>query len=277
MKRIVLWTAAVLAIALLMALTACATPPKPAPASQDAKTEAPAPVSEPMRMIENPENNDRDAARAWAAEIKTVAPTPDGAKLEGIPVYAEEDLLYKMSLLGRDLSIHFATNSRVISVSSVYASCPGAQCRVFEDGHAFMVYDTDSGYRLFLPISQGYEYTCISGYPVLVKDLLSHADFEGLKVGDSIDAVCAIDSVGEVYKKILEDENFNSVYTENMKKSGRPFASMHYLTDGILRIDYVMDDERNVTVDNMVYSPDYMINDCLGNHVNYRIAEADLP
>ena len=294
-------TAAVLAIALLMALTACTTSPKakdgdaqaeapteaPAETQAEAPTEAPAETQaatepadgSPHHKHEKVEPDLYNAAVARVEEFKAMAPMPEDEKLENIPVYDAEDLIYKLYFIGVDNNSYAVLSSLPNSTDGFLTHYPGAAWRKFEDGHAYMVYDADNGYRLFIQFGKEYEYCASYGYPVLIKEQHSYADFEGLKVGDSIDKVCEIDSVGTIYKKLFSEvyciDAQNARITRECGEG--PYSSMHYLTDGILRIEYDFDEKMNATIANMVYSPDYVLSGMYDIPVNYRIAEVDLP
>ena len=293
-------TAAVLAIALLMALTACTASPKAkdGDAQAEAPTEAPAetqadttdetPVEtqaatepadgSPLHRYDGSDPEQVSVAEARAEEFKKMAPMPEDEKLENIPVYDAEDLLYKLNYIGKDNNMYAESNIRFNSTESILLEYPGAAFRRFEDGHAYMVYDADNGYRLFIQFGEKYGYCASYGCPVVIKEQHSYADFEGLKVGDSIDKVCEIDSVGDVYKHLFADvHHIYPELAETYRGWGGPFASMHYLTDGILRIEYDFDEKMNATIANMVYSPDYVLSGMYDIPVNYRIAEVDLP
>ena len=117
-------TAAVLAIALLMALTACTTSPKakdgdaqaeapteaPAETQAEAPTEAPAETQaatepadgSPLHKHEGLEPDLVSAALARTEEFKAMAPMPEDERLENIPVYDADDLLFKLNFIGKD-------------------------------------------------------------------------------------------------------------------------------------------------------------------------------
>ncbi|MBQ4341207.1 MAG: hypothetical protein II756_01740, partial [Clostridia bacterium] len=250
-------TAAVLAMALLMALTACTT--KDGDAQAEAPTEAPAetqadttdetPVEtqaatepadgSPLHKHEKVEPDLYNAAVARVEEFKAMAPMPEDERLENIPVYDAEDIIYKLYFIGVDNNSYAVLSSRPNSTDGFLTHYPGAALRKFEDGHAYMVYDADNGYRLFIQLGEKYEYNASYGYPVLIKEQHSYADFEGLKVGDSIDKVCEIDSVGTIYKCLFSVVTPEGAQIE--RNMGSAYASMHYLTDGILRIEYDVD------------------------------------
>ena len=292
--------AAFIAALLLIASVGCVSSARPGESSAQAPTEAPAeaqteapaevpteapseaPSPDPIHMIESPDTDTRDAAKAIQMGLMSMEPIPEDQPLEDIPVYYEEDLLYKLNYIGKDTSEYSVLSSMPDSVGAVLSQFPGAAIRKSADGRAYMVYDTETGYRLFLPLAQkimgiDYGYQALIGYPVVVGRVLSHSDFEGLSVGDPIDAVSAVDPVAGVYKKLAGVYGLDAAVTESNKENGRPFSSMHYLTDGILKIEYAVDDDMNVVIDNMVYSPDRVIDNYLGDPVDYRINEVDLP
>lgn len=137
----------------------------------------------------------------------------------------------------------------------------------------YVMYDTDTGIRLYNHL----EYVSSrTGIGVLVKRgarLLAFSEFRGLKVGDSIDDVCAVDPLTEFYKKAsasyLGDPDYFNCYR---------MSSMHYLSDGILCIEYELTEQYGTPViKNMIYSEDYILPSAWGYDLNYRILDIDLP
>jgi hypothetical protein len=64
---------------------------------------------------------------------------------------------------------------------------------------------------------------------------------------------------------------------ENHNKLGDPCVSIHYLTDGILKIRYDMTEDNELIVAETEFSEDYTFIDRRGDKVNYKIEEVDLP
>lgn len=54
---------------------------------------------------------------------------------------------------------------------------------------------------------------------------------------------------------------------------GYPITTVHYLTDGLLKIEYgQMTENREPVITNIEFSEDYKMTDALGREVNYKIS-----
>lgn len=63
-----------------------------------------------------------------------------------------------------------------------------------------------------------------------------------------------------------------------MTPNGYPITTVHYLTDGLLKIEYgQMTENREPVITNIEFSEDYKMTDALGREVNYKIFDNDLP
>ncbi len=201
----------------------------------------------------------------------------DNEPLMDIPIYTEFDLLYEFGLIGKDTSPYSFTGSMPNSVEYILTCYPGASIRKMDDGKAYLVYDTDTGYRLFLLMDKNLNYMATIGYPIVIKEQLSIKDFAGVKVGDSIDEVCAIDSCGEVYKTLIGIYGYNKQVSDYLAEKGKPISSIHYLSNGLLKIEYSIDENDNIIITNILFDEDYVLENTLGNPVDYRICDIDLP
>lgn len=211
--------------------------------------------------------------------------TPQKVKTQlDIPVYYEEELLFNVNsgfTLNRDASFYNNLNSLPNDAGAILATYPTNAIRIRTDGTTYAVYDTDTGYRLYVFFESLGPDTTIgvtTGFPVVIKDMLSYRDFVGLNIGDDISKVEAIDEVATLHKKMLLD-----VWEQDYKgaaffaEEGHPCTSIHYLTDGILKIEYRMLEDRSLVIADMIYNKDYQITNALEQAVNHKIEDVDLP
>ncbi len=199
-----------------------------------------------------------------------------------IPLYSAEDLLFdgsgSMIIPGMDAGRLDSTNARVHSSEGLYLHYPANSLRYMEDGTVYAVYDLDNGYRLYLFFTEEWDYSVISGYPLIIGDVHKRSDFAELKPGDSIDLVIRTDPAAAFTKEAYCIRY--GILPEGVKeyaRSGYPISSIHYLEDGILLIKYDMEEQGELIVSEIVYSSDYTLTDPSGNIDNYRVIDIDLP
>ena len=103
-------------------------------------------------------------------------------------------------------------------------------------------------------------------------------DFADLEKDDPIELVEKIDPVAALHKKqILEDWDLSPKGAEKLAGYGHPCTSIHYLNDGILKIEYEMKQDQSLVISAIEHSADYTLVDASGVMVSYRINEEDLP
>ena len=98
---------------------------------------------------------------------------------------------------------------------------------------------------------------------------------QSLKIGDTIDKVSEIDSVASFTK--IRYSQCSPEEAAKTARRGYPLTSIHYLTDGLLKIEYEMLEDRTLAIANMIYSPDYTLNHTVGEVIDYSIEPIDLP
>ncbi|MBQ7061618.1 MAG: hypothetical protein IJM85_07530 [Clostridia bacterium] len=54
------------------------------------------------------------------------------------------------------------------------------------------------------------------------------------------------------------------------------YSTLHYLTDGVLRIDYGLDEAGDVVIAAMTYGADWKLANAGGDIIDYRILPGDL-
>lgn len=200
-----------------------------------------------------------------------------------VPVYGEYDLILNACLGGFYLGMDFADrenlNCAETATSNVLYTYPDPAIRERDEDSVYLMYDTDTGYRLYLFLSDAINGMWTpAGLPLVVKEMHSYADFAGIEVGDSIEEVEAIDSIASMNKyqnHVVHD--LNKTAYDNRIAYGTPVNSIHYLTDGILKIEYEMLDNGDIVVYRIIYSEDYILPDSLGRPVNFKVLDADLP
>ena len=178
-------------------------------------------------------------------------PDNDGEPLEGIAVYGADEIAAGYKYIGVDTTLYSTLSSLPTSSAGILMNYPGGAVRKLEDGRAYIVYDLDSGSRLFFFLYWKNDYICSEGFPLVIKGPVCHEDFAGLKTGDPIDMVCEVDPVGEFFKKRIEASSIDKVLMDGMIADGMGFSSIHYLTDGILLIAYDMDENRDLFIRSM--------------------------
>ncbi len=203
-----------------------------------------------------------------------------------IPVFKEEDALFDGSTgslsLGFDYTHTQKHDQSPASTVLIVASFPSARIVERDDGMLILTYDIDSGYRVFYLIPPENEYLVATGTPFVVKDAHSYKEFSKLKIGDDISKVEAIDSVASLFMKYIRRQSdtvrFHLLFNSPGEQYNAPMSTVHYLTDGILKIEYKMlDDDATVVITNIIYNKDRILPDPEGNPIDYTVSEDDLP
>ncbi len=196
--------------------------------------------------------------------------------------YSEKELLYEHGELigfsqeayyGPDLSLRFD------GIRNIRQNLPTAAIRQRDDDSYYMMFLTEKNYRLYLFFSDAYN-KCRStaGYGLVVGKVHSYSDFSNLQEGDSIDDVIAIDDVAALYKEyLLKYVKYNPYRAGEEEKTGAYSCSLHYLNDGLLKIEYTMKEEGKLIIRKMAYYPDYILKGADNKEVNYKILDEDLP
>ncbi|MBR3298574.1 MAG: hypothetical protein IKI64_05150 [Clostridia bacterium] len=277
MKRFI--CTAMAALIVLSAASAC-KPQNQSAAKITPKPEATA-VSE---VTKAPEPTDELAAVPTdePTEVPTEAPTntpePKMEKLD-IPVYPDDKLLLNNFIvqIGEDACQFSLFAEFPNKLDYVYELYPTKALRKASTGEEYIIYESQSGYREYVFLKHWEEsgLTVTNGFPIVVGELLPYKAFEQLKVGDTIDSVEEIDPIAVFTKRRFEYCAPN-VAASNAKR-GYPITSIHYLSDGLLKIEYEMLEDGSLVISNMVYSPDYTLKHTVGEVINYRIEPIDLP
>ncbi|MBR5425859.1 MAG: hypothetical protein IK106_05000 [Clostridiales bacterium] len=206
---------------------------------------------------------------------------PEGRAFPKAPTYSEKDLLFENGeLVGFSGNSYWGPEQDLIfnSTRELIGRFPTGAIRRKDDDNYYMVYETEKGYHLYL----FFDYRlngCVTpvGYGLVVGKVHKLSDFASLEKGDSIDKVIAVDDVASLYKEYLLDYvHFNTDRAKEEKRIADFSCSLHYLSDGLLKIEYTMEEEGKLIIYNMELFPDYSLYGH-GRRVNYGILDEDLP
>lgn len=179
----------------------------------------------------------------------------------------------------QDSSLMDNLNSVPHSIEMILKECPTEQRGKSDKGLEYLIYELGDGYRayilygdFFVPGTQTQK-----GFGFIVgSELHSHKEFEALKIGDPIENVESIDIIAQTYR-----ESFTNGWVPEMAarsaESGYPLTSIHYLSDGILKIEYEMQKDKSLVISNIVYAPDYVLVNPNGEGILHYIDPEDLP
>ena len=243
--------------------TALKVTPEPEVSAVSEVTKAPEPTAEPTEV---------------PTAVPTNTPEPKSEKLN-IPVYPDDKLLLNNFIvqIGEDACQFSLFAEFPNKLDYVYELYPTKALRKASTGEEYIIYESQSGYREYVFLKHWEEsgITVTNGFPIVVGELLPYKAFEQLKVGDTIDSVEEIDPIAVFTKRRFEYCAPN-VAASNAKR-GYPITSIHYLSDGLLKIEYEMLEDSSLVISKMVYSPDYTLKHTVGEVINYRIEPIDLP
>ncbi len=201
---------------------------------------------------------------------------------DGVPVYTEDTVVLNgkgVFYPCRDGCFYENSNASFPASEVFFGYFPTTAIRLREDGVAYMIYDTDTGYRFYLyQGTEPFDRYIHTGFPVFIKDPHSIREFEGLQIGDPYEKVAEIDSAAAVQMRTpMERWSINVISAKNKLERGYPITTIHYLTDGILKIEYTMEEEGKWIIANMVYNENYELVNANGRTVNYKLDDRDLP
>ncbi|MBO7564284.1 MAG: hypothetical protein J6T40_05490 [Clostridiales bacterium] len=199
-----------------------------------------------------------------------------------VPIYYEDDILFNNNRsfeLNNDAAWTIGLSGNWPNYPGLILYCyPTSAIRQRDDGCIYFMYETDTGYRLYLFFLKDFDGLRLRGYPILIKNILSSKDFASIKVGDPISKVEAIDPVATLHKRQLVNIwHIDPETSKHNSDNGHPCTSLHYLSDGLLKIDYEMLDTGDFLVSNISIHKDYVITDLIGEKISHYILENDLP
>ena len=242
------------------------------------KKEVTAEMQDQPTMETVDEFNKSGGYMAW---LEKYAAGPKEDLKGSIPVYREDDLIFSkrsMIFMPRDGSVYNKLSSCPNSTLGILLSFPTEAIRKRDDGSIYLIYDLDSGYRLCLILLSDIEYMAYSGFPVLIGEMKSYNDYSSIKAGSTIEELAMVDSAAEFYRRYLIDFwKVDPVSVKNSAKSNFPCTSVHYLSDGLLKIEYEMPEEGKLVISKIDFSLEYTFKDISGTDINYKILDRDLP
>lgn len=217
---------------------------------------------------------------AIPSEAIPVVPTaaPGLPELD-VPVFSEEELMTFL-IFAEDECYNDYSSILWHQMKTFLEHAPTDAIRIKDDLHQYGIYETEEGYRLYIIFGEIWEdsgYIAARGYPVFISSSHTYSDFSELKVGDPIDRVAEIDRIAYLIKKQSEKSEKPPERIQWYAEHGWPYASLHYLTDGLLKIEYNMTDEGELYIINMVYSEDYTLIHKNDTIVDYSLFPEDLP
>ncbi len=201
---------------------------------------------------------------------------------EGVLTYKEGAMVLgqrRTYFWGQDSCYYEGFNGNIETLSSGLFYCfPTRAIRLRKNQDAYLIYDLDTGYRLFFLVSACSNYFMQDGIPMAVKSPHCFKDFAGIQIGDPIEKVEAVDSSVTLQKRGMEHQwNITPKLGAGFKKQGYPLSTIIYLTDGILLIEYSVPEDDVLVVSNIIYNKDYELVNPRGRTVNYKLDDRDLP
>lgn len=208
--------------------------------------------------------------------IEQHAKGTEAGKLD-VPVYYESEMIPFngcFSFFG-DSGYYAGFSFGYEFFSTIVSHFPTTAIRKGVDGHSiYVMYDTQTGLRLYCFFSyEKTEYRAKDGYGVIIRkgQNLAFADFDNVRHGTEISEVQRIDPLICFYRTVFDAINEKAMADDI--KIGMPPTSIHYLKDGILKIEYMRISGRYF-VTRMVYNKDYTL-DGLSGSTCYKIADID--
>ena len=176
----------------------------------------------------------------------------------------------------RSNSISYIIDNFISSEDYEYRRIP---CREKTCNDFYLMYLMENNYRLY----QFFSYPangCTSpvGYGLVVGKVHSGSDFANLKRGDSIDDVIKVDDVASLYKEYFLDYlHYDTERAKTEEQDGNSICSLHYLDNGLMKIEYTMKEEGELIIKDIEYYSNWVMEDSQGREVEYQIFDIDLP
>ncbi len=234
---------------------------------------------EPLDRMELDFKETGDYMRFYLMPMLLLEKMGTGDLRNQIPVYKEDVLLNAKELsIGLDYSIH---ESVPVWGYAALSRWPTEAIRSM-DGRIYTIHDTNTGYRLFLYMDVEYsdpDIIPLSQYPILIREKMFLKQFAGLKEGDPIEKVADIDPQVAFYLRTFR-EKWDHRTLEDFRlneEMGFPCTTMHYLADGLLKIEYKMQEDWTLTISEITFSEDYSVTNGWGDTVSYKLDNRDLP
>lgn len=223
----------------------------------------------------------------FQSALKEEAVQNEAAKMLNIPVYEAEELMHNTNgafYIGRDCAMYRETFNTRPYTNSILNSFPTEAIRQRDETSMYFIYQSDSGFYLYLFFSEENgdpEWDGLNtpiGYPIVICKMLRYEDFSEIQVGDGVEKLREIDPVIAIYESMFFDHfGWNTYAAEHHRKNNNPISSIHYLKDGLLKIEYDIIDDTQLVVENIIFDENYDLTNLYGETYNYRILPQDLP
>ena len=193
--------------------------------------------------------------------------------------YPEEDFLFNNHCFSfyRDMDYFLFSSASYNALGSVLYEYPPQIVRTIKNNgqkSMYFIYETDASTRVFVFFYETDNFGYTRGYPIIMKKSLSTKDFSSLEVGDTMANVEEIDPIAALYKKgydKVSDKLVEELYVKGQEK----ISTVHYLNDGIIRINYDRNTLGEYVINKIITSHDFTIPSLTGN-LCYKIYPDDL-
>ena len=245
------------------------------------KEPAPAVTNEPEALATETVRPE-PTATPTATPVPTQAPKPTVFHYDlDIPVYNERKLILRMPIWEDECRHDGGSAIYMHEMRDIFDEFPTDAVRVMPNGSKYAIYDTDTGYRLFVIYDNLLDIEKLPltarGFPILVKELHSYSEFASLKTGDPIAKAAETDPVAGIVMSFFDGKSNYYNYIHDGAVRGWAITSFHYLTDGVLKIEYDMTEDGDLFIIDMVYAEDYELTSNNGLTINYKLFDCDLP
>ena|GEM_PF-6586906 len=193
-----------------------------------------------------------------------------------LPVHPQDKFLYENTCFNFLRGSGFWSNSslRTDYLSTISARYGNAPLRMM-GGFLYAVYETDAGSRvyLFFPKSEGYSH--MTGRAVVMCAALEYKDFAGIKEGQTMDDLVAVDRSARLYARGFDRSESSALLGPNAE--GWNIVTLHLLRDGVLRYQYELVESgaaRQYLIRKIEFAPDFILEE-LDGKVSYKILPQD--
>ncbi len=128
-----------------------------------------------------------------------------------------------------------------------------------DKSYIYAMYDSETGIRLYLFFSKSkHSYKFLDGFPVKMSKKRPYSDFASLQPGDLYEEVVALEpSIDSQFRE--KWDNFSDSPLEKVIEDGDGPATIHILTDGAIKIDYIRNSNKQYVISNIIYAKDFVL------------------
>ena len=181
----------------------------------------------------------------------------------------------------------FRSGTQPNSIKALNNSFPDALMRDRDEHCRYYMVDIENNSRLFIFSDDHNDFSTTCGYAITVRQPLPYDAFADLAIGDPIEKVVSVDPAAELQRYFLVDfdniaqydtlfERFAHYVVVDGRELSRTVSTLHYLIDGVLRIDYLPNDAGELVISAMTYGADWKLPNAGGTVIDYRILPEDL-